>query len=166
MLKGIGKPAQTVAPWLPGSRHESTEETMASEQQLTRVQLLRRGGVIAAGLAVLGAPAAASAAETRHRSRKLKVYKLVTRSKGCTKRENRKRKCACKARYKHARYKLFPSKKAADGNRAHPQCDCRVKKAFRVKRSTYIALFGPPQNLRRYSADRRKKRTKKLLRRG
>lgn len=140
------------------------------DDHLTRRQLLRRGGVLAAGIAVLAAPSSASAAEGRHRKRKRKrklaVYKLVTRDRHCTKRQDRRRLCACSACYSHARYKLFPTRKAADGNRAHQYCNCRIKKAGKVKRSTYVALFGKPNDLDRYVVDRRKKRVKRILRRG
>jgi hypothetical protein len=142
---------------------------MAGAERLTRGQLLRRGGVAAAGVAVFGAAAGASEAEARHRKGKKKkwVYRLVPRDKGCTKRENRKRLCACNACYQHAKYKLFPTKDAADGNRAHPRCNCRIKKAGKLKHSTYVALFGGTgKKIKRYSVDRRKRRTKRLLRRG
>jgi len=52
-------------------------------------------------------------------SQKVEAFKLSTRGRhSCT---------ACR---NHAKYKLFETTTAADGNRAHSGCDCVIKRIF------------------------------------
>jgi hypothetical protein len=107
-------------------------------QRLTRRTLIARG---AAAGAVLVLPARAVAA-----SKTLPVFRLET---GCG-----DGACACLACKVHDQNSLFPSKKAADGNRAHIGCNCVVHEGT-LERGTYIALFGDPNHLHSYRADLR-----------
>jgi hypothetical protein len=61
---------------------------------------------------------------------------------------------ACHACVNHDTYSLFPSSKAADGNRAHIGCNCVVKKG-QIDAGTYVALFGRADHLRAYRVDTR-----------
>jgi hypothetical protein len=49
---------------------------------------------------------------------------------------------------------LFPSEKAANGNRAHARCNCGIKKG-KIDAGTFVALFGKPEHLRAYRVDMR-----------
>lgn len=140
-------------------------------EPINRRTLLKRGALGVAGLALVAAPGTALGAGTRHRGRKT-VYRLHPRSRGCSKRTNRRRKkgvrkgCACRACYSHAANNLFPTPRAADGCRAHLGCDCRIVKAGKVSRRLYAAMFGStnPKRLRRYKIDRRSNRWKRIRR--
>jgi hypothetical protein len=55
----------------------------------------------------------------------------------------------------HDTYSLFPSWKAANGNRAHNGCNCPIKKG-KIETGTYVALFGNPDHLRAYRVDTRR----------
>jgi hypothetical protein len=108
---------------------------------LTRKRFVGRGLVV---LGVLAAPARALA----KRPKKQAVYRLNPKGgKGE----------ACKACLKHARNHIFPSRKAANGNRAHKGCNCVIQKGS-LRYETYVALFGVPtrKKLKRYRADKRK----------
>lgn len=107
-------------------------------------RLVTRKGFIAAGGAVAGAltlPARMFAA-----SKTTDVYKLDT---GCG-----HGRCACNACFYHDTYSLFPSAKAANGNRAHVGCNCLIRKGS-IDQGTYVALFGNPAHLRAYHVDTR-----------
>ena len=62
----------------------------------------------------------------------------------------------------HAKGSYFPTSKAADGNRAHPGCDCCIA-AGTIQYGTYVALFGNPAGLTRYRVDTRDRRTQAIL---
>jgi len=96
-------------------------------QTLTRRTLITRGAVAGA---VLVLPARAFSA-----SKTLPVFRLET---GCG-----DGACACNACKSHDANSLFPTSKAADGNRAHIGCNCIVDEGT-LDRGTYIALFGEP----------------------
>jgi hypothetical protein len=49
-------------------------------------------------------------------AQEVEVFKLSTRGRH-----------ACTACRNHAKYKLFETRTAADGNRAHPGCNCLIK---------------------------------------
>lgn len=113
---------------------------------LTRRQLIARGA--AAGV-VLALPRQASAV-----SPTLPVFRLET---GCG-----DGACACTACKIHDANSLFPTSKAANGNRAHTFCNCVIAEGT-LHRGTYIALFGEPDRLRSYRADLRDSRVQALL---
>ncbi len=108
------------------------------ERLLTRRRFLAGGAAVASALAY---PARLLAAPKRS-----DIYKLDT---GCG-----AGSCACAACVGHAANGLFPSAKAAGGNRAHAGCNCVVTKGS-IDYGTYVALFGNPAHPRAYRADRR-----------
>src|SRR5262249_32320172 len=105
---------------------------------LTRRTLIARS---AAAGAVLVLPARALSA-----SKTLPVFRLET---GCGDGWS-----ACGPRKAHDKSSLFPTQKAADGNRAHPGCNCVIREGT-LDRGTHIAVFGNPDHLRSYRADLR-----------
>jgi hypothetical protein len=109
------------------------------ERVLTRRRFVA-GGVAAAG--VLAWPARLMAAP-----KTTAVYRLQICSPGgnCA---------ACQACVHHDAYSLFPSHKAADGNRAHVGCNCGIGEGS-MEYGTYVALFGNPAHLRSYRVDMR-----------
>jgi hypothetical protein len=115
-------------------------------QRLTRRTLITRG---AAAGAVLVLPARALPA-----SKTLAVFRLET---GCG-----DGACACNACKLHDANSLFPTHKAADGNRAHVGCNCVIDEGT-LDRGTHIALFGEPDHLHSYRADLRDRKVQALL---
>ena len=69
----------------------------------------------------------------------------------------------CKACHLHATFKLFPSREAADANRAHPFCRCLVVSGGTLPRHQWVALFGNPRHPRRDSVDKRDHRVSGIL---
>jgi hypothetical protein len=115
---------------------------------LTRKRFVGRGLVV---VGVLAAPARALAKRPKTQA----VYRQNPKAgKGD----------ACKACLKHAQNVIFPSRKAANGNRAHKGCNCAIQKGT-LDYDTYVALFGVPtrKKLKRYRADRRKPAVRALL---
>jgi hypothetical protein len=108
------------------------------ERRLTRGRFLAGGAAVAGALAwparLLAAPKTTA------------IYRLET---GCG-----DGSCACGACRRHDRYSLFPSSKAANGNRAHVGCNCLISKGS-IDYGTYVALFGNPAHLRAYRVDTR-----------
>jgi hypothetical protein len=104
------------------------------DRSLTRSRFLVAGAGAAAALAV---PARLLAA-----SKTTDIFKLEPNGATC-------RSCG-----QHDLYSLFPSDKAANGNRAHPGCNCFVKKG-KIDAATFVALFGKPDHLRAYRVDTR-----------
>jgi hypothetical protein len=121
---------------------------------LTRRGFLGRG---AAGIAALAFPGLASARARRASSKTAAVFKLDPRSERCGGGVG-----GCAACVAHDANSLFPSLKAAKGNRAHNGCDCCVV-AGTLEYGTYVALFGNPDRRTRYRADKRDRRTQELL---
>jgi len=117
------------------------------ERHLTRKGFLARGAALAGALAL---PASAFARGPKTAA----VYKLVT---GCG-----HGACACNACFHHDRNSLFPTAKAADGNRAHTGCNCTIVRGS-LHYGTYVALFGEPKNLRRYRVDLRHRSVRALV---
>jgi hypothetical protein len=113
---------------------------------LTRRKLITRGAVAGA---VLVLPARAVSAR-----KTLPVFRLQT---GCG-----DGPCACNACKSHDANSLFPTSKAADGNRAHIGCDCVIDEGT-LDQGTYVALFGNPDRLRSYRADLRDPQVQALL---
>lgn len=123
--------------------------------------LLTRSGFVARGAAVLGGIAVPGLATARRASAKGKtvgVYRLDPHSEKCGGGTG-----SCKACAQHDENSLFPTAKAADGNRAHIGCDCCIVPGT-LDYGIYVALFGNPKHLRSYRADLRSHRVKALLR--
>src|SRR5712691_7870751 len=68
----------------------------------------------------------------------------------------------CKACGKHDPNSIFPTAKAANGNRAHIGCNCTVVKGT-MDYGTFVALFGNPKQLESYRADLRSARNQAVL---
>lgn len=113
-----------------------------SDTTLTRRRLLASGAAAAGALAV---PAVA-----RARPKTQPVFKLVPNDPTCQ---------ACR---NHDAASLFPSAKAARGNRAHIGCNCNVVEGS-MDYGAYVALFGNPDELRSYRADLRSTRNQAIL---
>ena len=120
-----------------------------TEAALTRKKLLATG---AGALGALAIPRAArSAGPPANASPKQQaVYKLVPNGP------------TCKACAKHDANTLFPTKKAANGNRAHTACNCKIVEGT-MDYGTYVALFGNPKQLTRYRIDLRDPRNQAVL---
>jgi hypothetical protein len=104
------------------------------DRVLTRRRFLAVGGVAAAAVAV---PARLLAAP-----KTTDVYKLDPANPVC-------HSCVL-----HDTHSLFPTSKAANGNRAHIGCNCPIKKG-KIDAGTFVALFGKPEHLRAYRVDTR-----------
>jgi hypothetical protein len=113
-----------------------------AETTLTRRGLLSSGAAAAGALAI---PAVANA-----KPKEQSIFKLVPN--GGT----------CKACLSHATASLFPTAKAAAGNRAHVGCNCTVVRGS-IDYGTFVALFGDPRDVRSYRADLRSKRNQAIL---
>ena len=68
----------------------------------------------------------------------------------------------CRACLKHDVNKVFPTAKAANGNRAHVGCNCTIVAGV-LDYGTYVALFGNPKHIESYRADLRSARTRAVL---
>jgi hypothetical protein len=120
---------------------------------------LTRGGLVARGAVVVGAaavPALAHAKPAPASAKTVAIYRLDPDSSKCGGGNG-----ACNACVLHANT-IFPTAKAADGNRAHPGCDCCIVGGS-LEYGTYVALFGNPDHLRSYRADPRTPRVRTLL---
>lgn len=70
---------------------------------------------------------------------------------------------ACNACHKHAKNKLFATRRAADRHRAHKGCKCKVVTGGKLEVSIWAELFNGLDNPKRRTVDRRKKGIKKIL---
>jgi hypothetical protein len=120
------------------------------ESKLTRRRFLAAGGAV---LGVLAFPLRALAATKTH-----DLYKLTP----CPPGKTSGKPCSCHACVVHDANSLFPSSKAADGNRAHINCNCSIVKGT-LDFGTYVALFGNPGHLRSYRADLRSRNVQAIL---
>ena len=111
----------------------------------------------AAAVGVVAVPALSRAKRASAAPKTLAVYRLDPHSEQCGGNTGSCASCA-----QHDANSLFPTVKAADGNRAHPGCDCCVV-AGTIEFGTYVALFGNPKELRSYRADLRSPRVKAML---
>lgn len=134
-----------------------------NEDQTSRRSFLTRGAAAAGALVVsLGGPGAALAGP-----RKKHVYKLAPEGRHyhCSSSQQAHHNCeACKACHKHARNKLFASRKAAEKHhhRAHPGCRCGVKRGRKLPRETWRALFRPGDK-KHQVVDKRHRRVQRIL---
>lgn len=62
---------------------------------------------------------------------------------------------ACRSCHQHGANKLFATSSAADSNRAHRHCRCRIVSGGQLPRETWVALFGDPGHPERITVDRR-----------
>jgi hypothetical protein len=115
-----------------------------TETTLTRKGLLRVGAGAVGALAVPGISRGAAAAKQQP------VYKLVPNGHTCK---------ACSA---HDKNSLFPTAKAANGNRAHIACNCKIVPGT-IDYGTFVALFGNPKKLESYRVDLRSARVRAVL---
>ena len=120
-----------------------------TEAALTRKRLLTTGAGALGALAVPrvarggGPPPAAN-------PKQQPVFKLVPNGH------------TCKACGNHDSKSIFPSAKAANGNRAHIGCDCKIVQGT-IDYGTFVALFGNPKHLESYRADVRSARNQAVL---
>jgi len=120
---------------------------------LTRRRFVARG-VVAVG--ALAAPALALG-KKRPAAHTVSVYRLDPHSERCGHADG-----SCKTCTNYDGNFLFPTSKAANGNRAHKGCNCCIQ-AGSLHYGTYVALFGNPKKLKRYRADKRAARVETLL---
>ena len=122
-----------------------------TEKTLTRKNLLATGAGAVGALAVpVVARGAAPAKPAPAPAKQQPVYKLVRNGH------------TCKACAKHDASSLFPTAKAANGNRAHVGCNCTVVTGL-MDYGTFVALFGNPKKLESYRADLRSARNQAVL---
>ena len=117
-----------------------------AEQTLTRKRLLTAGAGALGALAVPGTVRAAASPQTKQQP----VFQLVASGH------------VCKACRKHDSNSLFPTAKAASGNRAHVGCNCTIAEGT-IDFGTFVALFGNPKKLESYRADLRSARTQAVV---
>jgi hypothetical protein len=117
---------------------------------LTRQGFVARGALAAGTLVVPGLARAAKRPKTHP------VYRLDPTCGHST--------TSCKTCTSYAKKFLFPTRKAANGNRPHKGCNCCIQ-GGKLVYGTYVAIFGNPKKLKRYRADRQKPAIKKLLKR-
>jgi hypothetical protein len=153
------------SPWVGAKGHA----VMSSPERYSRGALIRRSAAVAAGLALLG-PAEAIAGRGKpkrpRRPRRLPIYGLdPNRDPSCSHEDRARHRCSCNACKAHARNRIFPTKKAADGNRAHVGCNCGVVRRGTLPYAVWVALFGSPRKIHRYSVDIRTLRRRRRRRR-
>jgi TAT (twin-arginine translocation) pathway signal sequence len=69
---------------------------------------------------------------------------------------------ACRTCASYDGHTLFPTEKAANGNRAHIGCDCCLQQGT-IDYGGYVALFGPPGDLKAYRVDTRSREVAAIL---
>jgi hypothetical protein len=126
---------------------------MTDQLRISRERFLAGAGV---GLAGLALPAVAHGAKEKE----LPVYRLNPDGGIC---DGPGGACACAACYAHAASMIFPSTKAANGNRAHVHCNCGIEEAGKLPFGKWVALFGHPKHTLRYTADRRDRKVAAIL---
>jgi hypothetical protein len=109
---------------------------------------LNRRRFVASGVAAAGALAIPTVARGKPKTQP--VFKLVPN--GAT----------CHACMRHDIASLFPTAKAANGNRAHIGCNCTVVQGS-IDHGTFVALFGDPNELRSFRADLRSTRNRAII---
>jgi hypothetical protein len=116
---------------------------------LTRRELVV-GGAAAAGTAAFPQLAAA-------KPRTVSIWRLTP--EGCSGSGGG----ACAACVEHDEHSLFPSAKAANGNRAHIACNCCVQQGT-IDQAGFNALFGSPDEVMLYRVDTRWRNVSRILR--
>jgi hypothetical protein len=124
------------------------------ESRLTRRTLIATGAAAASAIAF---PTLARGAKGGVPSRKLVAVYRLTPSGPCGGGADG----ACRACVSHDSHSLFPTAKAADGNRAHVGCNCCVQ-AGKLDQGAYVALFGPG-GTRAYRVDTRSRNVAAIL---
>ncbi len=120
-----------------------------TEAALTRKRLLTTGAGALGALAVPRVARGGGPPPTAN-PKQQPVFKLVPNGH------------TCKACGKHDANSIFPTAKAANGNRAHIGCNCTVVKGT-MDYGTFVALFGNPKQLESYRADLRSARNQAVL---
>ena len=134
----------------------------------------RRRFLIASAPFVLLAPGAVLAPDSdaakkkRRKPARRRWYALspeYVSSRRCNVRERRKPgDChGCKACHAHGKNKMFATRRAAERNRAHAGCKCKVVRGGTLDAATWAALFGGLKKPKRRVVERRSKRTKQIL---
>ena len=131
------------------------------DERLTRRNLLVRGAALAGAAALPAACGGKSSSPSptpngAAAAGRMTAYRLDPVDAKC-KRTKSGGRCACGACYAHSRNKLFPTPEAADHNRAHRGCNCRIV-AQRLPAGQWVALFGSPHALEVHVVDRRSKK--------
>jgi hypothetical protein len=108
---------------------------------INRRELLRQAGQAALVPLTLAAACEAEAVNPTRLPgpRRLPVYRL----RPCRPDEAPGHECSCNACENHAAHKFFATPQAADANRAHLHCDCRVVLGQRVSFADYFRMFRP-----------------------
>lgn len=135
-------------------------------ESISRRGFFARSAPVAAALA----PAALLQAPAFGKKRTLKKKYFVLQpewatSRNCNVQESKKPDdChACNACHKHAKNKMFATRRAADRHRAHKGCKCKVVPGGKLEVSVWAELFDGLDNPKRRAVDRRKKGIKKIL---
>ena len=123
------------------------------ERLYSRRSVVMRGSALLAAIAGIGATAVPGWAKKKPKARS--VWRLDAQAGRCPPRAHGPDCSGCHACRKHAKNKRFPTAKAANKHRAHPHCKCKVRKAGKISRSSWVKLFGEPGNLKRKSIDLR-----------
>jgi hypothetical protein len=131
------------------------------EGLVSRRAFLGWAGATSAAAAAAGLGSAAPAAARRRK--RLQVFKLDAEGRGYHCSDGGGDCRGCKACRRHAKYKLFPSEKAARDHKAHVGCRCGVVPAGKLRRKTWKELFGPPRNRKRDQVDLRDPKVKQVL---
>ena len=106
---------------------------------LTRRRFLRGAGIVVGAAAISTVPGVATASRAGLR----KVYRLSCRGQFCCN--------ACKA---HDANRFYFNMPAANTDRPHPGCNCRIVEQW-VPRATHQMYFGSPPGKPRMVFDRR-----------
>lgn len=120
---------------------------------------LTRRGFVARGAVAVGALVVPGLARAAKKPKNASVYRLDPRSERCGHAAG-----SCKTCEKYDKNFLFPSRKAANGNRPHKGCNCCIQQG-KLEYGTHVAIFGTPKHRKRYRADRRQAGIKALLKR-
>ena len=131
------------------------------EGLVSRRGFLGWAGATSAAAAASGLGFAAPAAAKRRK--RLRVFKLDAEGRGYDCGAGGGDCRGCRACRKHAKYKLFPSEKAANDHRAHVGCHCGVVGAGKLRRKTWKKLFGAPRNRKHDQVDLRDPKVKQIL---
>jgi hypothetical protein len=143
------------------------------QQSISRRGFLARTAPVVATVVPVAAQSSAWGATRRKKKTKKPYFVLqpeYVQTAECNVRErNKPRGChGCKACHKHAKNKIFATRKAAnkEKNRAHPGCKCKVIRGGKFKNEVWLDLFGGSlDDPNKKVVDRRKRRVKRILNR-